>query len=71
MATCIDVAKKAHVSRATVTRVIREPDKVSKKTKEQVLKVMKELNYNANYFASALKIASASWCILPPFKRST
>ena len=55
MATCIDVAKKAHVSRATVTRVIREPDKVSKKTKEQVLKVMKELNYNANYFASALK----------------
>lgn len=55
MVTCVDVAKKAKVSRATVTRVISEPDKVSKETREKVLKAMEELNYQPNLMASSLK----------------
>ena len=45
----------AKVSRATVTRVISEPEKVNPETREKVLKVMKELNYIPNFMASSLK----------------
>jgi LacI family transcriptional regulator len=40
-----DVAKKANVSIATVSRVINGYDNVSEKTKKKVLKAMRELNY--------------------------
>lgn len=43
--TIYDVAKKASISIATVSRVINNPDKVSPKTKDKVFKVMTELNF--------------------------
>lgn len=51
--TIYDVAKKAGVSIATVSKVINN-QQVGKKTKENVLKVMEELNYKPNVLASAL-----------------
>ncbi|MFB9757500.1 LacI family DNA-binding transcriptional regulator [Ectobacillus funiculus] len=47
----IDVAKRANVSTATVSRVLRKPDKVSKDTREKVLEAIKELNYQPNMVA--------------------
>ncbi|WP_129730521.1 LacI family DNA-binding transcriptional regulator [Ectobacillus funiculus] len=47
----IDVAKRANVSTATVSRVLRKPDKVSKDTREKVLAAIKELNYQPNMVA--------------------
>lgn len=54
MATIKDVARIAGVSVASVSRVLNKGPKVSKKTIEKVLKVMKELNYTPNANARAL-----------------
>ncbi|GGE13293.1 HTH-type transcriptional regulator DegA [Marinithermofilum abyssi] len=51
--TIYDVAKKAGVSIATVSYVMNN-QKVGKKSKEKVLKAMKELNYKPSVLASAL-----------------
>jgi LacI family transcriptional regulator len=51
--TIYDVAKEAGVSIATVSKVINSQP-VGKKSKEKVLKVMKELNYKPSILASAL-----------------
>lgn len=51
--TIYDVAREAGVSIATVSKVINN-QKVGKKSKEKVLKVMKELNYKPSILASAL-----------------
>ncbi|GAX89648.1 LacI family DNA-binding transcriptional regulator [Effusibacillus lacus] len=51
--TIYDVAKGAGVSIATVSKVINNLH-VGKKSKEKVLKVMKELNYKPSVLASAL-----------------
>ncbi|MGM9988711.1 MAG: LacI family DNA-binding transcriptional regulator [Bacillaceae bacterium] len=40
-----DVAKKANVSKATVSYVLNNVDKVSEETRQKVLQAMKELNY--------------------------
>ncbi|QEN03680.1 LacI family transcriptional regulator [Thiospirochaeta perfilievii] len=40
-----DVAKRAGISIATVSRVINTPDKVSSKTKDRVLSAMRELEF--------------------------
>ena len=47
MATIREVAKKAGVSITTVSRILNNDDSfyVSKSTKEKVLKVIKQLNY--------------------------
>lgn len=50
-----DVAKKANVSPATVSRVLRQPDLVNKKTREKVLKVISELNYKPHMIASQFR----------------
>ena len=42
-ATIYDVAGKAQVSLATVSRVLNNPDKVNESTRERVLAVIKEL----------------------------
>ena len=42
--TISDVAKRAGVSTATVSKVINDKMYVSSKTKEKVLKIMNELN---------------------------
>ena len=43
--TIYDVAEKAGVSPATVSRVLNAPEKVAEKKRQQVLDVIKELNF--------------------------
>lgn len=50
-----DIAKECGVSIKTVSRVLNNSDETSDKTKEKVLKVMKEKNYQVNMLAKALK----------------
>ncbi|MGX7060204.1 LacI family DNA-binding transcriptional regulator [Vagococcus humatus] len=54
MVTLSDVAKKANVSKMTVSRVINHPEQVTDELKELVFKAMKELNYKPNVAAKAL-----------------
>ncbi|WP_010632407.1 LacI family DNA-binding transcriptional regulator [Sporolactobacillus vineae] len=54
MATLSDVAKKAAVSKMTVSRVINHPDQVSSELRELVYAAMKELKYVPNFAARAL-----------------
>ncbi len=49
-----DVAKKANVAPSTVTKVLKNYQHISPKTKEKVLKIVKELNYIPNLNASNL-----------------
>lgn len=49
-----DVAKKANVSIATVSRILNDKPGFSKKTKEKVLKVIDELGYQPNAVARGL-----------------
>ena len=46
-----DVAKLANVSTATVSRVLQNPDTVKENTRNRVLAVIKELNYQPNILA--------------------
>src|SRR6056297_128534 len=56
MKTINDVAKKANVSVATVSRVINNSShKVNAKTKEKVLKVIEELDFHPNEVAKSLQ----------------
>jgi LacI family transcriptional regulator, repressor for deo operon, udp, cdd, tsx, nupC, and nupG len=50
-----DVAKKACVSKATVSRVYTDPDKVSLKKREKVFRAIEELNYQPNALARNLR----------------
>ncbi|MFX3617340.1 MAG: LacI family DNA-binding transcriptional regulator [Sporolactobacillus sp.] len=54
MATLSDVAKRAVVSKMTVSRVLNHPDKVSPELRDLVYRAMKELNYIPNMAARAL-----------------
>ncbi len=54
MATIKDVAKRAHVSVATVSRVINNKGYVNDETKELVLKAIEELSYVPNELARSL-----------------
>ena len=49
-----DVAKAAGVSKGTVDRVLHNRGEVSKKSKEKVLRVIEELGYKPNLYASML-----------------
>jgi len=60
MITQEDVAKLAHVSCMTVSRVINGSDNVSKKTRQRVLKAIEDLNYHPNYLAKSLAVGSSS-----------
>lgn len=53
-----DIAKLANVSIATVSRVVNNSPKVSKKTKEKVLAIMNENEYTPNAFARGLGLGS-------------
>lgn len=53
-----DIAKKAGVSIATVSRIINKKGNVSPKTEEKVLKVISEMGYTPNAFARALGLNS-------------
>ena len=54
MVTLADVARKANVSKMTVSRVINHPEKVTDELKELVFSAMNELNYTPNVAAKAL-----------------
>mgnify|MGYP003293097991 CR=1 FL=1 len=53
-ATIFDVAARAKVSNATVSRALNEPDKVKPETRKRVLDAAEELGYKANAFARGL-----------------
>lgn len=55
MVRIVDVAKKAKVSTATVSRVLSKPGTVTEETTEKVLKAIKELNYQPNALARQLR----------------
>jgi hypothetical protein len=50
-----DVAKKANVSTATVSRVLTKPETVRERTTEKVLGAIKELDYQPNALARQLR----------------
>ena len=56
--TIYDIAKKCNVSIATVSRVLNGSGRVSAKTSEKVLAVIKEQDYNPNPFARGLGLNS-------------
>jgi LacI family gluconate utilization system Gnt-I transcriptional repressor len=62
-ATLRDVAQRAGVSSITVSRVLREPDKVSPLLRQRILSAVEELGYFANQVASGL--ASGASRIVP------
>ena len=51
-----EVAKAAGVSVATISRVLNHPEQVQPETKNHVLEVMQQLNYQPNWFARGLNI---------------
>ncbi|SFD35139.1 transcriptional regulator, LacI family [Bacillus sp. OV194] len=46
-----DVAEKAKVSKATVSRVLRNPETVKKDTRDKVLAIIEQMNYQPNILA--------------------
>ncbi|CAD6555442.1 LacI family DNA-binding transcriptional regulator [Paraburkholderia sabiae] len=54
MATLSDVARRAQVTAATVSNVLRNPDKVRPETAERVMRAIRELGYRPNLNARAL-----------------
>ncbi|MCJ2187643.1 LacI family DNA-binding transcriptional regulator [Novosphingobium beihaiensis] len=55
MATIIDIARRAGVSVATVSRTFSHPDKVQAKTRERVNRAVAELGYSPNALARGLR----------------
>ena len=55
-----DVAKKANVSVATVSRVLNNSTSVNDSTRSKILKAIKELNYQPNRVAKRLRSKSVS-----------
>lgn len=49
-----EVAKKAGVSVATVSRVLNHPESVAPDTKQRILDIIQELEYTPNWFARGL-----------------
>ncbi|MDG1033786.1 MAG: LacI family DNA-binding transcriptional regulator [Luminiphilus sp.] len=67
MSSIRDVAKKANVSVATVSRFLNDPDKVAKKSAESVQAAIQELSYKPNLLArNFFKSRSYSILVLVP-----
>ena len=54
LVTMRDVARKAGVSRMTVSRALKKNSPVSKETREKILKVVREMNYVPDQMAGSL-----------------
>ena len=55
MATIYDIAKRAGVSPATVSRALNQKGQVKEETRKKILEIAEELNYSPNYLARSLK----------------
>lgn len=64
MTTIIDVAAKAGVSTATVSRVLSRPDRVAEPTRARVLEVVRALGYTPNVAARTLRTLRAAKILL-------
>lgn len=63
-----DISKKLNISIATVSRALNNSPKVSPTTKEKVLKTARELNYQQNQIALALKSGKTKFVgVVVPF----
>lgn len=58
-----DIAKSAGVSKGTVSAVLNEKKNVKRSTRENILQIMKTLNYRPKGFARNLKIGDPGKCI--------
>jgi LacI family transcriptional regulator len=72
-ATIYNVAIKAGVSLATVSRTLNNPEKVKPETRDRVLQVIKELGYKPNAFAKGLasRRSTSVAIIVPDMSRSS
>lgn len=64
MASMNEVAKRAGVSIATVSRVLNKSDRVSEETRHKILKAIKELKYQPSRVAKRLRSKSGSGNLL-------
>lgn len=55
MATIFDVAKEAHVSKSTVSRVVNRDPAVKPETREAVEAAIRKLDYAPSYFAQGIR----------------
>ena len=60
MATILDVAKLAGVSKTTVSRVINGQGPVKESTKNKIITAAKALNYEPNYFAQGMRTSKTN-----------
>jgi LacI family transcriptional regulator len=72
MVTIFDVARKAHVSVVTVSRLMNNPQIVSPRTADKIHKVMEQLNYQPSQLARSLvgKRTNTIGVILPDIKNT-
>jgi DNA-binding LacI/PurR family transcriptional regulator len=70
MATISDVAKKASVSKATVSRVLNNTAVVNKDTRKRVMEAIEMLNYTPSFLAKGMrrKKTSTFGVIIPDFR---
>ncbi|KPJ87632.1 MAG: hypothetical protein AMS17_08010 [Spirochaetes bacterium DG_61] len=70
MATISDVAKKAGVSEATVSRVLNNTAIVNKETRKRVLNAINELNYTPSFLAKGMrrKKTNTFGIVIPDFR---
>ena len=54
-ATIHDIAEKLKITASTVSRALNDNPRISEATKKKVLKIAKQLNYQPNHIASALR----------------
>jgi len=67
-----DIAKYAGVSKSTVSRILNDKGKFSKDTRENVLRVVKKLNYSPSMVAQEFKKSKnkSSRAVAPRYSES-
>ena len=71
--TIYEVAGKANVSLATVSRVLNYPEKVKQSTRDRVMEVINELGYRPNAIARGLASRKSTFIgiVVPDFSRAS